>query len=237
MSAVELVLASVAMGLGACVQSAVGFGSTLLAAPVLVLIDPGFVPGPVALVSLALNLLVIRRERGGYDNLIGYAVVGLVPGTLLAGVTVASLSNRGISIGTAAAVLAAVAVTALGTDLHPTPSTLVGAGVVSGFVGTVSGIGGPPLALVYQRASGPVVRSTLARFFFAGGLMTVAALVVINRIGVDAVGYAAALLPGTLNGFAGSAALARHLDRRTARPAVLALSVVAALAVLARELT
>jgi len=44
----------------------------------------------------------------------------------------------------------AVLLSVSGLSLRRTDSNLVGAGVVSGFMGTVSGIGGPPIALVYH---------------------------------------------------------------------------------------
>ena len=236
MSALQLVLASLTMAVGAWVQGAVGFGSNLLAAPVLVLIDPAFVPGPVTIASLVLNVAVIGRERGAYDRGIGIALAGLVPGTVAAAAVLEVVSTRGLSLAVAGIVLAAVALISSGLDLRPAPPTLLAAGVGSGFMGTVSGIGGPPIALVYQRASGPMMRSTLSRFFLVGGLITVGALLAVGRIGLAEVGYAAALVPGTLAGFAGSGWLARHLDRRTARPAVLGLSAFAAVGVMVREL-
>ncbi len=235
-SVFQLVLASLAMGIGACVQGAVGFGSNLLAAPVLVLIDTDFVPGPVALASLLLNLAVWWREPADHDRRVRLALGGLVPGTLAAGALLTVLPDRQLSLLFAALVLVAVGLTATGLRVRPEPATLVGAGLASGFMGTISGIGGPPIALVYQRAAGPVLRATLARYFLLGGLVTVLTLAVVGRLGGRELLMAGALLPGTALGFACSGRLARSLDRRTARPAVLALSTLAAVAVIVREL-
>lgn len=236
MSALELVVASLVMGLGACVQGAVGFGSNLVAAPLLVLIDVDFVPGPVALISLLLNVLVRGREPADHDRRVRLALGGLVPGVLLAGGLLSVLPDRELSLLFAALVLVAVVLTVAGREVRPGPASLLGAGVLSGFMGTISGIGGPPMALVYQRASGPVLRATLAYFFLVGGVITAATLVFVGRLGWRELALALALVPGTLIGFAGSGVLARHLDRRTARPAVLALSTLAAVAVILKEL-
>ena len=61
----EAVLAALIFGLGAAVQGAVGFGANLVAAPLLVLLGEGFVPGPVIVASGVLNLLrgLAQRRR------------------------------------------------------------------------------------------------------------------------------------------------------------------------------
>ena len=66
---------------GAAVQGAVGFGANLVAAPLLVLLDDGFVPGPVIVASGVLNLLVTWRSgRGAVDPTVNMAIAGQVVG-------------------------------------------------------------------------------------------------------------------------------------------------------------
>jgi uncharacterized membrane protein YfcA len=103
-------------------------------------------------------------------------------------------------------------------------------------MGTVSGIGGPPIALAYQHTDGPTLRATLPRFFLVAGLLSLVALVAVGRLGAAELRAAAALIPGTLAGFALSPRLARHVDKRAARPVVLGLSTVAAVGLLIREI-
>jgi uncharacterized membrane protein YfcA len=236
LSAFRLILASIVMGVGACVQGAVGFGSNIVAAPLLVLIDPLFVPGPISVASFVLNLLIIRRREGAADPAIRWAMYGLVPGTIAAGLTLTVLPARGLSLLFAAIVFAAVALTMSGLHIRRRPGTLAGAGVASGFMGTISGIGGPPIALAYQDADGPTLRATLPRYFLVSGTAGLVVLAAVGRLGAEEWRAAAVLLPGTLAGFAASRNLGRHLDRRTARPFVLALSAIAAAGVLVREL-
>src|SRR5690606_39990084 len=57
-------------------------------------------------------------------------------------------------------------------------STQLAAGMVSGTTGTAAGIGGPPIALLYQHRAGPVVRSTLSATFLVG---TVLSFTVLDR--------------------------------------------------------
>jgi len=108
--------------------------------------------------------------------------------------------------------------------------------MVSGFMGTAAAVGGPPVALAYQRESGPVIRSTLARFFLLASAPAIAVLVPAGRLGWDQLAAGLALLPGVVIGFLLSRRLHPFLDGGWARPAVLIVAAVSATAVLAREL-
>jgi uncharacterized membrane protein YfcA len=234
---VDALLGAVVLAAGSCLQGAVGFGVNLVATPLLLLIDEDYVPGPVILASAALNVLIARREqRGAVDARINGAIAGQVVGAVAAGAVLSSVPTRSLSLVFAGCVLVAVALSASGLHLRPTRRTLAGAGAAAGFMGTLSGIGGPPIALVYQRAEGPVLRATLARFFLVGIVVSVPTLVVVGELrGADLV-RTLPLLPGVAVGFVASRPLVRHLDQRSIRPYVLGLSAAAALAVLVREL-
>jgi uncharacterized protein len=233
----EALLAALIFAAGAAVQGAVGFGANLVAAPLLVLLDEGFVPGPVIVASGVLNLLLAwRRGRGDVDPTVNVAIAGQVVGALVAGVVIAALPADALSIVFAGLVLVAVAVTMSGRRLARTRSNLAGAGLVSGFMGTISGIGGPPIALAYLGLDGPGLRATLARYFLVGNLVAIPTLIVVGSLELDDVPACLALVPGAVGGFLVSDWLARHADRATLRPIVLSLSTLAALAVIVRTL-
>src|SRR3546814_15753694 len=63
------------------------------------------------------------------------------------------------------------------------PPTQLVAGVVSGVTGTAAGIGGPPLALLYQHRPGSTIRSTLAAAFLVGTALSLATLAVAGEFG------------------------------------------------------
>ena len=233
----DALLACLIVAAGSCLQGAVGFGVSLVAAPLLVLLDDVYVPAPIIVASAVLNVLVTRREGPGrIDAGVQRAIVGQVAGAVAAGVVLASLPTRALSLVFAGCVLVAVVLSASGLHPRPTRRTLVAAGVASGFMGTVSGIGGPPIALVYQRSPNAVLRATLARYFLVGTAVSIPTLAVAGKLGADELRASAVLVPGAVVGFLMSKPLVRRLDARSVRPFVLVLSTVAALAVLVREL-
>jgi uncharacterized membrane protein YfcA len=179
-------------------------------------------------------MLTTRRE-GAAEHDIRWAMVGLVPGTIVAGLTLAVLPEHGLSIAVSLLVLVAVALTASGLSVTRGAATLLGAGTLSGFMGTISGIGGPPVALVYQREPAVVLRRTLPRYFLVGGVISAITLLAVDRLDGYDVALSLALVPGIVVGLAGSVPLSAHVDKRTARPFVLGLSALAAIVVLVRE--
>ena len=237
MTAVGLILAALAMAAGTCIQGAIGFGTNLVAAPILALIDPDFVPVPVIISSALFNVLVARRDPG-HDpwRTIRWPIVGLVPASVIGAAAVATIDKQGLSILFGVLVLIGVGLSVSG--LHPRHSkpNLVVAGAASGFMGTTTGIGGPPMALMFQRHRGPDLRASLARFFGVGSLVSIIPLLILGQVQLADLGRAAVLIPGGLVGFFLSKHVARRLDHGYIRHAVLAISASSAVVILIRAL-
>ncbi len=226
------------MATGAVVQGSVGFGLNLLAVPLLVLVDPALVPGPVLAAALVLTLLMAYRERQAIDlSGLGWAFAGRVPGTVGGLGALLLLPAEYLAVAFAALVLLAVVLSATGLRIRRTPRALLTAGAASGFMSTTSAIGGPPMALVYQSESGHRLRGTLSGYFVVGALMSITALALVDRFGAAELRATLALLPGIVIGFSLSAPMARMLDRGWTRPAVLLLAALASMAVIVRELS
>jgi uncharacterized membrane protein YfcA len=233
MSGTAIAAVLLVSAIGAFVQGSVGFGHNLIAAPVFALVDERLIPGPAIASAGALVLLTVLRDRQGLHlGEVGTALVGRVPGTVLAAVAVAALPGTALAVSFAVLVLVAVGITASGLAVRPTRRTLFGAGFLSGFMGTATSIGGPPMAMLYAGEQGRRLRGTLAGFFLVGILMSLVALVAAGTFGADEARLSLLPVPGILVGFAFSGWGARRLDAGHTRPAVLVVAAVSAVSVL-----
>ena len=184
MSWIAIGVVTAVMAVSAILQGAVGFGLGLIAIPFLIYLDLRFVPGPLLVAALTLHMLVLQRDRSGVDRsgltmLLSGRVLGTIPAALL----LASLPLDSMKILLAAVVLAGASMGMLHSGGHPTRAVLFGAGAASGFMATAAGLGGPPVALVYQRETGVRLRGTLAAYFIVGTVLSLIALAWAGRFG------------------------------------------------------
>jgi uncharacterized protein len=219
-------LASLVAFISAGIQSTVGFGFALIAVPFLTLIDIHLIPGPVAFAALFLALMTARRDREGIDyHGIKWAITGRIPGTLLGILTLQMIAAGKISLLVGILVCVAVALSAVGYSVKVTARSQAIAGVISGFMGTIAAIGGPPMALLYQHRKGEHLRGTLAGYFVLGTIMTLTALTISGLMGLTDFINGALLLPGLIAGFAFSNVFRSVFDREGwLRTAVLVLA-------------
>ena len=214
-----------------------GFGLGLAAAPLLVLIDPELIPGPMLCSGVLLAAMITVRDRATADERgVKWLILGRVPGMALGALAVTWLSTTGLAIVFALAILAIVAVSAAGVSLPQTTPALLGAGTMSGLMGTTLGVGGPPLALAYQRSHGSEIRGTLAPIQTFGAATSLVALAVVGEFGLTDLVRGLLLTPGMVVGFAVSGWVAPRVRHSVMRPAVLAFAVVSAVAILVRAL-
>jgi uncharacterized protein len=231
-----LLVALVVVTITSAMHGAVGFGMNLLAVPVLVVLDPAFVPGPALAMGLVLSGLVAARERVPLDRRLGWAVAGLLPGTAAALLLLSWVPSGSLAAPLGACVLLAVLLSAVGVQLSPHRFTLAAAGVASGFLATAASIGGPPLALVYSHSGGRRLRANLSGFFVVTAVVSMAALALAGHFGAHELRLSLALLPGVLLGYVASGALRPSIDGGNAHTAVLVLSALAGLGAIAEGL-
>lgn len=223
--------------LGALVQGSIGFGFAVLAVPLLTLLDPDLTPIPQLFLALPITVAAAWRERHHLElSGIGWIVAGRVPGSLLGAWILTRVSERGISLVIAAITLGAVLVVGSGVAVPLTRTTRLAAGLASGFSGTTSAIGGPPIALLYQRAPGGVVRANLGAIFTIGLIINLASLFATGAVRPTDYRVTAVLALPVVAGFALSGRLTSRVDRERLRRAILALSTVAAVALLVDSL-
>ncbi len=201
MSPAQLLVAALAMMAGTVIQGSIGFGTNLVAAPILAIINPDLVPVPVILASFVFNVLVARRDRGeGPWQAMRLPLVGSVPASVAGAAAVAAISQRGLGVLFGVLVLIGVALSVSGRHPRQTPRTLVAAGAASGFMATTTGIGGPPMALLFQRERGPQLRAVAGPLLRRrlGGVVHL--LLIFGQVSWADFGRAAVLIPGGLVG-------------------------------------
>lgn len=232
-----LALLVLALGLGALVQGTVGLGLGLVAAPVMTLLAPELVPGVMLWLTLLLPLATLAGGRRAIDwRGLAWSLPARVPGTVLGAWLVVVLDPATLGLAIGAVVLAAVVLTATTVRLPLRRESLLLAGLVSGVSGTVSSIGGPPMALLYQHRPLAEVRQTLAVYFFVGATLSLLALVVGGEVGWGELGVAAVLSPAVVVGYALSPLLRRRVRAGQVRAVVLVVCATSATVLLVRSL-
>lgn len=224
------------VGIGALLQSSTGFGFALFSAPLLALLDPHLVPGPILILTLFLTMGALMRDWRDIDwPGLGWICAGRLPATLVAGLTATMMPKSQLSVVFALFVLCGVAVSLSGKRFKPNPAALVTAGGLAGFFGTLTSIGAPPLVLVYQHHHASVIRSTLSANVVLGTLASIVALSMNGQLVSADFTRSLAFAPACVVGLALSKHVRNRLDGGHLRPVLLAISAAAAIGVLVRE--
>jgi uncharacterized membrane protein YfcA len=231
------ILAALALtvALAAFVQGSSGLGFALIVAPVAGILDPGLVPVFVLASMIPLNLYVAWRERSSLDLRGAGWITGARLAATPAGLAVLWLipeRSLGLFVG-GATVLAAVASLTV-PAFTPGRAAYVGAGAVTGLTETATGVGGPPLALVYQHRPPAELRSTVAACFLIGEVASLALLFATGKAQVTELGQAAVLLPAIAAGAWLSRLVHHRLDARRMRLFVLVFALVSGLVLMLR---
>lgn len=207
---------------GALVQGTIGIGFGIVLVPGLTLLAPASVPATPLLLALPLTVLIAHRERSAIDRQgLPVLLVGRILGTIAAVVLLIWLTESALEILFGLVILGVIPLSLASPDIPFTRTNQLAAGATSGLFATTAAIGGPPAALLYQRRPGPELRATLGALFLVGGLISIIGLLAAQRLAVDHLALALVLAPAMVIGFALSRPLARVLDARWLRPAVL----------------
>ncbi|MEE1673696.1 sulfite exporter TauE/SafE family protein [Agarivorans aestuarii] len=212
------VIASLLVFLGAFIQTATGFGMAVVAAPVLIIIYPELIPGPLLVVGLflaAINAFKYRKDISWAS--LRSAIIGLFPGTVAGGALLYLFDVEQFTIFVGVVVLLAVIISLLPIKIYETPNRLLMAGFISGFLGTSSGIGGPPLALLWQHQKAHLVRANLAVFMVVSCLMSLLIQIPIGYMSMQHVYLALPLLPASYLGYRSAILFIEHLPQKAVR--------------------
>lgn len=233
----ELATINLIVALGSVLQASTGIGLSLVAVPFLVLIRPVLVPGPILFANLLLSAIVALGGRGAIDRAgLKPTLAGLLVGSGLGAIGLMWVPVAQLPLLFGSLILVAVGVSVVGIDLRLIPRNFVLAGMASGLMGTMVGIHGPPIALLYQRQAGNRVRATLGFVFAIAYALSLAALHGVGLFSIQEFQFGITLAPGVVLGYAVSRFATKWLDRGSwLRIAILTVSALGALTLLLRR--
>lgn len=234
---IDFIYAALAIFAGAIVQTLTGVGTGFLIVPIIALIDIALLPGPMVMASMSLSGLMAFRGRDHIDyKNVPMILCGIVPGAAIGAFILngVSLDKLGIMFGIV--ILLGVLLTALSLRVPLTRSSGLLAGITAGAMGASTGIGAPVLAILYQHATAPVIRSTLALLYTMASTLILLVLASFGRFGLAEIISALWLVPGFLAGYFASQHLTARLKQDGVRWLVLGVSALAAVFLIFRSL-
>ena len=234
---IEVFLANVIVGFAGFVQTTTGVGFAMIAVPLLVLLDLTYAPGPALFVMLFLSIAMVAGswkdvDRQGFATLFPGLLVGTMAGSQLLGI----LSATAFGLVFGCIVLAALVLGRLGLAPRTSPTVNVSGGFVSGLMGTVSGIHGPPLAVLYQRLDPAKARATIAFVFVIASVLSLISLNAAGHFGHVEAAAGLVLLPGLGVGFVLARTGRRFISDGVARNSMLAIAAISAIILIGRSL-
>ncbi len=224
----EIMIAAAVVFVGSYVQSSIGFGLAIIAAPTLFFIDPLYVPAPITVAALTLSLPNAAKHWHSISfQGLKFAILGRIPGTVCGGLLLFWIDQEQLALWLGISVLFAVLLSLGNVVLKPTPGAMLSAGFLSGFMGTSSSIGGPPMALVLQHQGNDFIRANLAAFFVVSCIMSLMMLAAVGLFGRAQILVSLPLMPAALLGYWVAMQTLHLISHQTLRRASLLLCAVA----------
>lgn len=231
-------VALVAVFLGTLLQRLAGQGFGMLAAPIIAMGAPELLPATLLLLGLVVGLgatVVDVRALVPRDLPPGFA--GRALGAVIAAMVAARFADPDtLAVLIAGIVYLGIALSLIGARVPIVPGTLFLAGTLAGLMGTLTAIGAPPMALLYQHVERRRSAATQNVFFFWGMTVSLLALAWQGLVGLPSVAFAGLLLPGVGLGLLAAYPLSRRFERTAIRPYALGLAGLAATTLLIRLL-
>lgn len=232
------VICAITVFVGTLVQRLSGAGYGMFAAPVMAIVAPEWLPGTVLLVGFVIGssaLLTARDSIQWRDLPLGFA--GRILGAGIAAyIATAVVGTDALAIVVGSIVLFAVGLTLLGLSFPISGVSLFVAGTVGGVMGTLTGIGAPPMAILYSKVETRRSAATQNAFYGFGTLVAIIALSIAGVLTLAQLAFAATLAPLVPVALRVSRPLAIRFERGAIRPWALGLATVSALALLWRSL-
>lgn len=218
---------AIATSIAAFVQGAIGIGFALILAPVLGFLRPDLLPIALLILMLPLNFYVGLRERDAIDwKGVGWISLGRLPGTFVGLWILVIMTAESLNQLIGASIVIAVLAALFAPVFQPRVGSCMAVGAITGVTETATGIGGPPLALLYQHRPGPILRSTIACCFLVGEIISLIILAAAGQVHLDQLLWAIYLLPALAIGSVASRIVHHRIDAKRLRQGVLLFALV-----------
>lgn len=207
---------AVVIFLAAIMQATLGIGFGLMAAPLAALIDPTLVPAPIMIAGALTAAWTAWTERAdiAWDE-VAKGLGGQIAGVAVAIFVLARIVDHqtfmlvfGLLTGLA------VVLSASGWRMQFNNRNLLAMAILSGFMGTVTAVGAPPLAVLYAGRPAQRSRATLSAFFAFGTLLSLVALFGSGLAGRVEIVHAGFMILPMLAGIAVAARVKSRFSRR-----------------------
>lgn len=187
MTAAGLLLLVGAGFLAAVVQALTGAGFGLVAVPLVILLAPNLIPGPLLIVTVILMIVVVvtgyrtgGRLKRSDARLLGPATAGITIGALVMLPALGWVGEHEVMVNAIVGTCVLAAVIPLLLPGFSAPAVgergMAGAGVLAGILTVVAALPGPPLILVYPAKDAARYRTGLAVLFLIASIIAVAVL-------------------------------------------------------------
>ncbi len=237
MELTDIIIVLFIVMLGAIVQGSTSMGFAITVAPVLMLINPDFVPVPTLMSGFTLSVYLMIRERKSIIlKGLGFSIFGRIIGAIISAFIIVIISQTYFSLVFGALILFAVVLSFMKGTWEINRPKLFFAGLLSGIMGTLASIGSPPMGLLYQHQNGKVIRGTLSAYFTLGTLISILSLSFVGKLSINEFKLYLWMLPAFTLGFWLSKYVTKYLDKGYTRWAILAISTVSALFVIGRTI-
>ncbi|KZX74282.1 hypothetical protein A3715_13190 [Oleiphilus sp. HI0009] len=224
-------LAALSLFVGCWIQTALGFGMAVIAAPIIVILNPLWVPVALTLCALFLSVLNTWNQREYIEyRALALPFITRIPGTILGAWLLLQLDIFALQLFVAGCVFAAVIISYYGKQFDYTPRRMGLAAFISGIMGTTTSIGGPPMALVMQHGKPQNIRANLSIYFGYSCTISMISYAYIGVLNQQLLIESLSFLPVCLLGFVLGVKARPYIDDNNRfRPLLLSLCSIAAL--------
>lgn len=197
-----LAIISLIVFFGCLIQGIIGYGFGMFSAPLLFMIEPALVPGPMIIVSTLLTAILFLRSRIDLQcQQVAWTMGAGLLGVIAAGWILSFASGKQFQLLFGGLIVLAVMMSLAGYVPSVSNRNCTLAGLTSGLMGTLTAVGGPPVAILYQTLPPNIIKANLSAFFLLLNTVALITLFLVGTINKDSFGFLWVSLPSVVLGF------------------------------------